>query len=270
MPAEPITAFSWGYWGWGTAVPRFLEAAASAEAARGFQPPAFADVRFNRSVRAPGFRDGALEALVGSDRYRWFKGLGNANIGTGTRVRISQPADAELLLDFVLQQAAAKRRVLFFCACKVAQPPTCHRFEVTALLLEAARARRTRLTAVEWPGGSPEYREIRLRPSSVKGNGRMTVPLGRVFPKNGLATLPWGSQVRVQFGRDTEHVLTAQRRSRDSGRCQFFQPRMPTIRPNAGRRGRASKYGPPTAAMSSVPGIHGTGRAPDDESPLGE
>jgi len=209
MSAEPITAFSWGYWGWGTAVPRFLEAAALAEAARGFEPPAFADVRFNRSVRAPGFREGALEALVGRDRYRWFDGLGNANIGTtATRIRIAQPPDAELLLDFVLQQAAAKRRVLFFCSCKVVQPLPCHRFQVATLLLEAARARKTRFTVVEWPGGSPEHHEIRVRPSSVKGSGRSTVPLGKAFPQNGLATLPWGSQVRVQLGSQVEHVVT--------------------------------------------------------------
>ena len=144
MAAKPITAFSWGYWGWGTAVPQFLKAASLAEAEHGFRPPAFADVRVNRSVRAPGFRDGALEALVGAERYRWFKGLGNANIGTASnRIRIAAPADAQLLLDYVLEQAAANRRVLFFCSCDVVRMK-CHRFVVATLLLQAARARKTR------------------------------------------------------------------------------------------------------------------------------
>ncbi len=76
MGSAPITVFTWGYWGWGNAVPEFLEAAASVEAARGFGPPAFADVRLRRSVRAPGFQGGALGTLVGADRYQWFAGPG--------------------------------------------------------------------------------------------------------------------------------------------------------------------------------------------------
>src|SRR5262245_10852333 len=44
-PSGALTAFSWGYWGWGNSVPEFLEAAAALESARGFGPPAFADVR---------------------------------------------------------------------------------------------------------------------------------------------------------------------------------------------------------------------------------
>lgn len=77
-----LTAFSWGYWGWGTEVERFLEAAAAHEAAAGFDAPAFADVRLKRAVRAKSFSGNALEQIVGQERYRWFSGLGNAHIIT--------------------------------------------------------------------------------------------------------------------------------------------------------------------------------------------
>lgn len=56
--------------------------AAAAEAARGFEPPAFADVRLRRSVRAPGFNGAAFEKTVAPERYRWLSGLGNACIET--------------------------------------------------------------------------------------------------------------------------------------------------------------------------------------------
>jgi hypothetical protein len=57
---DALTSFSWGYWGWGNSVPQFLQAAAAHEAARGFMPPAFADVRLRRSGRAPGFNGRAF------------------------------------------------------------------------------------------------------------------------------------------------------------------------------------------------------------------
>src|SRR5712691_2713287 len=137
MSSEPLTAFSWGYWGWGNSVPQFLEAAARAEASRGWDAPAFADVRLSRSGRAPGFRGGALGSLVGAGRYQWFAGLGNANTATHEAgVRIAEPADANLLLDFIVHQAASHRRVLFFCACPVGH---CHRHTVATLLLDVAR-----------------------------------------------------------------------------------------------------------------------------------
>jgi hypothetical protein len=209
MTSVPITVFTWGYWGWGNAVPRFLEAAASAEAARGFDPPAFADVRLSRSVRAPGFRGGALGTFVGADRYRWFEGLGNSKIATHeVGVQIANPGDASLLLDYVVMQAASKRRVLFFCACPVNQPEPCHRHEVATLLLHSARARDLDLTVVEWPGGDPENRELRLRADKVKGAGRTTVPLGKRLPQDGFATFPWGSIVRVRLGNEVYEIVT--------------------------------------------------------------
>jgi hypothetical protein len=197
MPGKPMTAFSWGYWGWGTSVPQFLEAATTAEAARGFAPPAFADIRLRRSVRAPGFRDAALEKVVGTERYRWFDGLGNANIATEeSGVNIAKPGDVRLLLDFILEQWTANRRVVFFCACPAEQEEPCHRFTVASLLLDAARARGVSLTVSEWPGGEPETRELVLTPTQVvRTNNTTSIPLGKKLPASGLATLPMGSIV---------------------------------------------------------------------------
>jgi len=50
--------------------------------ARGFQPPIFVDIRIRRSVRAAGFTGSAFERLVGQDRHRWMKSLGNKFIIT--------------------------------------------------------------------------------------------------------------------------------------------------------------------------------------------
>src|SRR2546423_1369468 len=82
-PSETLMAFTWGHSGWGNAVRKFLSVADGSEAARGFGPPVFADVRLRRAVRAPGFIGTAFERVVGSERYRWFKGLGNDCIATG-------------------------------------------------------------------------------------------------------------------------------------------------------------------------------------------
>jgi hypothetical protein len=204
-----LTAFSWGYWGWGNAVPQFLAAAAAAEAARGFKPPVFADARLRRSVRAPGFDGTAFEKAVGQDRYRWFDGLGNARIATHERgVEIAKPGDANHLLDLILEQAAARRRVIFFCACPTNRLPPCHRHEVTRLLLKAARARKVDLTVVEWPGGEPVCREVRLNPTQWKQAGGATIPVGKRLPQDGLATLPWGSTVLIRSGTGARAILT--------------------------------------------------------------
>ena len=50
-----LTVFSWGYYGWGGAPTRFVEAVNSVERARGFEPPLFVDTRIRRAVRAKGF-----------------------------------------------------------------------------------------------------------------------------------------------------------------------------------------------------------------------
>ena len=66
--------------------------------------------------------------------------------------------------------ATRNRRVLFFCSCDVVRMK-CHRFVVATLLLEAARARKTRLTgggmAGRQPGVSPATR--RHRPRVLQG-----------------------------------------------------------------------------------------------------
>jgi hypothetical protein len=206
---DKLTAFSWGYWGWGNAVPQFLAAAAAAEAARGFKPPVFADVRLRRSVRAPGFDGTAFEKAVGQDRYRWFDGLGNARIATHEEgVEIAKPGEANHLLDFILEQVAARRRVIFFCACRTNRLPPCHRHEVTRLLLKAARVRKVDLTVVEWPGGEPDCRDVPLDPTQWKQAGGATIPLGTQLPKDGLATLPWGSTALIRSGTAARAILT--------------------------------------------------------------
>jgi hypothetical protein len=92
-----LTAFSWGYWGWGPHTSDLIRSVDGVERARGKEPPIFADIRFFRSGRATGFRGSAFEETVGNSRYRWFRKLGNQNIGTGDNgVRIADPVSVGL------------------------------------------------------------------------------------------------------------------------------------------------------------------------------
>jgi hypothetical protein len=132
--------FSWGYWGWGTATSRFVDAADTVEAARGFTPPLFVDIRISRSVRAPGFRERVFEQTVGEKRYRWMKELGNKRIEThsGPSVQIVERSAASDLLDLSLDASKRNQRVIFFCACPKPGPTRCHRTTVAKLVHEEA------------------------------------------------------------------------------------------------------------------------------------
>jgi hypothetical protein len=106
-----ITAFTWGYWGWGTHAADFVRNLDAVEKARGWKPPLFVDIRIRRAVRAPDFQQNAFERLVGQRRYRWTKTLGNRSIITKkSRMEIVDPKAANDLLEHVLQAHGQKRR----------------------------------------------------------------------------------------------------------------------------------------------------------------
>lgn len=113
------TLFTWGYYGWGNHTPQLVKAVDAVEASRGFQPPVFVDIRIRRAVRAKGFQGSKFEELLGQDRYRWMKSLGNEQIvkKSGPAIQIADPSAAEELLDLALEMAKQKRRLLFFCSC---------------------------------------------------------------------------------------------------------------------------------------------------------
>jgi hypothetical protein len=204
-----VTAYSWGYWGWGTQIEHFLEAAEAHEAAAGYGPPAFADVRLQRTGRAPAFRGNTLENVVGKDRYRWFPGLGNSHIADhSSGIKIANPSEANALLDYIKEQATKNRRVLFYCACEhieVDGHANCHRRKVADLLLDAAKKGKTGLEVVEWPGHPPVKVEISLEeiPKTIGANLR----IGDEFPPEGIATLPMGSEVELYDGEDLVAVF---------------------------------------------------------------
>ena len=94
------TLFSWGYWGWGNATERLVEAFDMAEESREFRPPLFVDARLRRQGRAKGFVGNAFRDLVGPSRYRWIQDLGNLAIATGIGgVQIKNPAAVTELVD---------------------------------------------------------------------------------------------------------------------------------------------------------------------------
>ncbi len=117
------TLFTFGYYGWGNHTPNLVEAVDAVETNRGFQPPIFVDIRIRRSVRAAGFTGPAFERLVGQDRHRWMKSLGNKFIETksGPSIQIADPAAADDLLDLAIESARHNQRLLFFLQLPMAQ-----------------------------------------------------------------------------------------------------------------------------------------------------
>ncbi|MGE0400324.1 MAG: hypothetical protein AB7T06_26655 [Kofleriaceae bacterium] len=153
-------AFQWGYAGWGNHTRFVVDLVDRIEAARGFAPPLFADIRIRRAVRAVGFRDRAFETLLGPDRYVWLRGLGNRRIldPSLTEHVLDDPRDIETLAALITVRT--DRRVIYFCSCaSPAKQHTCHRALVTKTLLAHARRKKLAITADEWPGatGHPDW-----------------------------------------------------------------------------------------------------------------
>lgn len=193
----PLEMFTFGYWGWGNETPKLVQAVDAVEQARGFGPPVFVDVRISRSVRAVGFREKALEKLLGSDRYIWMNRLGNDAIIEGGKMRIHDPSAAADLLELARDNATKGRRVIFFCSCEV--PSGCHRSSVADLVLKEAARRRVDVAIDEWPGGEPRVHEVRLSKESISQRigSRASLPFARVPNLAEVAGLPWGSAVKV-------------------------------------------------------------------------
>lgn len=201
--AEAPTLFSFGYEGCGMGTARFVAAVDKIERARGFEPPLWIDARISRSVRAEGFRDKALERLVGAERYRWMSDLGNEGILDGGEMRIRRPEAVADLLRLAL--GTPRRRVIFFCSCS-GSFAFCHRHEVGRLLLEHSRKVEARVRLVEWPGGEPVTMVFDV--SSTSELRRKTLDTDGVLGEEEAAAVPWGSHgiLRAE-GHSAEHVL---------------------------------------------------------------
>lgn len=197
--------YTFGYWGWGTHTKELLAAIDKSETKAGFRPPFFVDIRFNRAVRAAGFRGDAFRNLVGKKRYQWMKRLGNCNIGTNTSgIKIADPSAATELLDLALDAAKRNQRVVVFCACEITS--LCHRHTVAKLLAKEAKKRGLTLSTTEWPGGKPQQVELSISSKLFKEvkHGRKSVPLPKACGK--LCALPWHSVVKL-VDESTEEFL---------------------------------------------------------------
>lgn len=199
-----VTLFSWGYWGWGNATDRLIEAVDAAEQARGFEPPVFVDTRLRRQGRAKGFVGDAFRDLVGELRYRHLQELGNEEIATGgTGVRIKNPAAVAKLLELAVNAAGENRRVIFYCACefpKLQGDLACHRLTIAELLLNHAKSVGKAVTVIEWPGGQPNQTRLKVDRKLFAGlmNGaRKSIPFNRErLPE--FAGLPWASLAVIE------------------------------------------------------------------------
>ena len=211
-----ITLFSFGYWGWGNATRELVTAIDAVEKACGFAPPIFVDVRISRSVRAVGFRDDAFERVVGRERYRWMRGLGNLSVKTrrGPRIQIAEPAAAVELLDVAIDAARREQRVLFYCSCEwpyvESDDNSCHRTTVARLVRDAASERGLLFETIEWPGGDADATQLRVEPWLLRAvrRGRTSIPLTRALPRSELAGLPWGSVVHLRAADEKLCVLS--------------------------------------------------------------
>jgi hypothetical protein len=216
---KPLTAFTWGYWGWGNAAPQLVKAVDALERARGSKPPLFVDIRLSRSVRAPGFRDHAFEKLLGPKRYLWMPKLGNELFRTG-EMELHDETGARDLLDAIVSASKKSRRVIFFCAC---QSPNrvdgCHRYLARDALLREAKRARVPLIVQEWPGTFPSGQVdlvVKADEACAETLRRevdwILMPPGVKLAK--LAALPFGALVRFETKAEPMHALAAEVRFR--------------------------------------------------------
>lgn len=200
-----LTLFSWGYWGWGNATAQLVQLADSIEAARGFNPPVFVDIRISRSVRAKGFHGNAFGDLLGQSRYHHLSSLGNLSVleRGESGIKIKDPAKVHTLLELARRLAATRTRVIFFCSCEYPRLEgdlnACHRVTVVRLIMEANRTA-TPIEIVEWPGGEPQVLETEVSPTIAQKvlRGARSIPLGREVPPIDVASLAWGSLIHLR------------------------------------------------------------------------
>lgn len=145
----------------GNATPQLVQAVDAVEQSRGFEPPLFVDIRIRRSVRAKGFQGSAFEKLLGPERHRWMKSLGNRYIETrtGPNIQIADPSAADELLDLSLESAQCQQRLLFFCSCpwpKFDGEIAGHRTTVAGLVFEVAKRLKPSLLEIGGKGGRQE------------------------------------------------------------------------------------------------------------------
>lgn len=210
-----MTIFTWGYYGWGNHTPQLVKAVDAVKTDQGFEPPIFVDIRIRRAVRAAGFTGPAFERLLGQDRYRWMKSLGNKFIEsrTGPNIQIADPSASDALLDLAIESAQRKQRLLFFCSCQWPRcngKIACHRSTVAGLVLKAARKRGVAVEVVEWPGREPKHIVLNVKPKvfAAVRQGRTTVPLDTQLELAEVAGLPWCSIATLcSDGEKTHRVV---------------------------------------------------------------
>jgi hypothetical protein len=90
--------------------------------------------------------------------YVWMRGLGNKAVVEGGPMDLLDPRVVDDLLDLIVKNDRARRRVIFFCACEMPRNDGerwCHRDLIAELLVKKARRSQVTLSVVEWPGGCP-------------------------------------------------------------------------------------------------------------------
>jgi hypothetical protein len=211
---QPLTLFTFGYYGWGNSTPQLVQAVDAVERSRGFKPPIFVEIRIRRAVRAPGFNGNSFGELLGDKRHRWIKALGNKQIETrtGPRIQIAEPSAVNGLLDLAMEAAEDQRRIIFFCGCEFPRcdgRANCHRTTVAALAIKAARQRGLNIEVVEWPGGEPSRLDLPIDSKSFNDllREKLNVPTGSMALGQS-AGIAWGSTATISAeGQHVEAVI---------------------------------------------------------------
>ena len=211
-----LTMFSFGYFGWGNHARYLVQAIDEAERQRGFNPPYFVDIRYQRSVRARDFRGNTFAKFVGEDRYLWVPTLGNKRISSkrGPRIQIAEPAAVSALLEIAAQKAKENKRVVFFCSCdfaKVGGKTNCHRCTVAKLLILYAKKTGRKLCIEEWVGGKPKHVKIHVNNLYFYDllKNKLSAPLTKKMDWKKLVAIPYGSIATFIYGKKEIHRIIA-------------------------------------------------------------
>jgi|JI8StandDraft_1071087.scaffolds.fasta_scaffold00929_5 hypothetical protein len=220
-PNSTLTIFSFGYWGWGTAVPEMVKMIDLVEKSRGYAPPMFVDIRMNHAVRAPGFNGNSFQKHLGEKRVLNFKDLGNKRIGQsrGPSIQINRPESADALLDIILERFQKKQRTIFFCSClnpREGHSFHCHRYTVSALLFHYAKNRKMKPIIIEWPGGEPAVLDLAINESEYKSLSKFPKTISFPYFSSHLSridflSLPLSSILRFRFEKKKPLLLLSDR-----------------------------------------------------------
>jgi hypothetical protein len=117
MHRQPVI-YTFGYSGWGPNVKKMKSIFNKHNQAIRGRNLRWIDVRYNRSVRAPGFNGSKIEKMLGSDNYLWIKNLGNKYASNNKNIKLLNPIKGyDELYKAVKDAEQNNLDLMIFCHC---------------------------------------------------------------------------------------------------------------------------------------------------------